>query len=1086
LALPLSHPAQIAVPEQLSTQRSDLHGERRQLTVMFCDLVGSTALSTQLDPEELRAVIQAYRATCAAVIQAFDGHLAKYIGDGLLVYFGYPLAHEDDAQRAVRVGLGILAELPQLNTRLQSTIEMYDRAPLQIRIGIHTGLVVAGEMGVGDHPEPLAIVGETPNIAARLQALAQPDTVVISAATQRLVQGYFVYKGLGPRLLKGVSAPLEVYQVLGERDVQNRFEVAIRTGLTPLVGREEEMTLLRQRWEQAKAGEGQIVLLYGDPGIGKSRIVQEMKEQATKEGYTRIEFHCSPYYQSTAFYPVIDHLQRMLEFRHEDSPEDKLTKLEQTLTGYRLSLPEVMPLFAALLSLPHPAEYPPLSLTPQRQRQKTQEALVSWLLEEAKKNPVLAAWEDLHWADPSTLELHDLFIDRVLTTRIFTLLTFRPEFIPPWSDRSHLTRISLNRLGRPQVETMVHEMTAGKPLPLEVFQQVVSKTDGVPLFVEELTKMVLESGLLKEAEDRYELTEPLPPLAIPSTLHDSLMARLDRLSSVKEVVQLGATVGREFPYDLIQALSPLTEATLQRALNQLVEAELLSQRGVPPRAHYTFKHALIQDEAYGSLLRSKRQQVHQRIAQIFEERFPETAETHPELLAHHYTAANLKAEAIMYWRKAGERAAKRSANLEAVSHLSKGLDLLKALPDTPENAQQELTLLVTLGAPLVATKGYSAPEVEKTFTRARELCQQVGETLQLFPVLFRLRSFYLVHGDLQPALEVGEQLLRLAQSARDPALLLEAHYAVGAALFYLGEFVPTRDHFARMTALYDPEQHRSHAFLYGQDPGVAALSYEAWTLGYLGYADQALNKAEESLVLAQDLAHPFSLAFAWAFAAMFQQNRQDWRTTQELAEKAIALSSEHGFPLWLAMATMLRGWALTRQGQAEEGIAQMRRGLVTWRAIGAELSRPYFFTLLAEAYGRIGQPEEGLSLIAEGLAQVQKNEDRGYEAVDLYHLKGKLTLQQFQVSGSKFQVPPNTQQVEAEAEACFHQAIAVARRQQAKFPELRAVMSLSRLWQRQGRRKEARQELLKVYSWFTEGFDTSTMKEAKVLLAELA
>src|SRR5712692_4392435 len=515
---------------------------------------------------------------CAEQIRRFEGYLARYVGDGLLVYFGYPQAHEDDAQRAIRAGLGIVAALPALNSQLQQTVKVLGDFPLQVHIGIHTGLVVVGDMGGGGYRDPLAIVGETPNIAARVQGIAEPNTVEISEATARLVQGLFECQARGPQALKGVSTPVPVYRVLQESEAQSRFEAAVSTGLTPLVGREEELGLLQRRWAQAKDGAGQVVLLSGEPGIGKSRLVQTLKEQASIEGTTRIEFRCSPYHQNSALYPLIDHLQRLLQFAREDVPATKLEKLQHMLSHYHFPQADTVPLWAALLSLPHPEGAPPIMLSPQKQKQKTQEALVAWIVEEADKAPVYCAWEDLHWADPSTLEVLTLFLDQVPTARLLAVLTFRPDFTPPWGPRSYLSHLTLSRLGRPQVEAMVGKVTGGKTLPLEVLHQIVSKTDGVPLFVEELTKMVLESGLLTVADDHYELTGPLPPLAIPSTLQDSLMARLDRLATTRDIAQLGATIGREFSYELLQAVSSLAEEALQYGLKQLVAAELVYQR----------------------------------------------------------------------------------------------------------------------------------------------------------------------------------------------------------------------------------------------------------------------------------------------------------------------------------------------------------------------------------------------------------------------------------------------------------------------------------------------------------------------------
>jgi class 3 adenylate cyclase len=840
---------------QSPTPNTQSPAERRQLTVLFCDLVGSTALSEQLDPEELREVVQAYQQTCARVIQRYEGHIAQYLGDGLLVYFGYPIAHEDDAQRAVRTGLEIVAALQKLvpspwkgegqgegSTETQSNSPHPHPLPkgaresvaalpkgargLQVRIGIHTGLVVIGDIGSSEKREILAL-GETPNIAARLQGLAEPDTVVISATTQRLVTGLFECQDLGPQSLKGVSTPLSVYQVMREGTAQSRFDAAVSKGLTPLVGREEELGLLRRRWEQAKTGAGQVVLLSGEPGIGKSRLVQTLKEHVISEGAARIEFRCSPYHQNSAFYPIIEHLQRLLRFEREDTPQTKLTKLQQALAQCRFPQADTLPLLATLLSLPQLEGGAPLTLSPQKQKQKTQEALVAWIVEEAEKAAVYCAWEDLHWLDPSSLEVLTLILDQAPTARLLVLLTFRPEFIPPWRPHSHIAQLTLNRLGEQQVREMVRhvaaqavcastgsartgntslldsdsvrpELVEGRAtLSDDLIDAVIARTDGVPLFVEELTKSVIESV---ESIGSIESPSRLPlPFVIPATLQDSLMARLDRLNTAKEIAQLGAMLGREFSYELLHAVSPLDEESLQHGLRQLVETELIYQRGLPPQATYLFKHALIQDTAYQSLLKSKRQQLHQQIAQVLDERFPETVETQPELLARHYTKAGFVGQAIPYWQGAGERASQRSAYMEAIGHLTRGLELLKTLPDTPERAQQELTLQIALGAPLQTTKGMSALEVERVYKRARELCQQMGETPQLLPVLYGLRRFYTTRADYQTSLEIGEQFLKLAQRV-EPMHLLGAHYTT--ELYWLGEFVSARAHLEEGIALY--------------------------------------------------------------------------------------------------------------------------------------------------------------------------------------------------------------------------------------------------------------------------------------------
>jgi class 3 adenylate cyclase/predicted ATPase len=1021
--------------------------------VLFCDLADSTRLAGQLDPEDLREVVLAYQATCVEVLQRFDGHVAQYLGDGLLVYFGYPQAHEDDAQRAVRAGLGILDAMGTLNTRLERAKGMR----LAVRLGIHTGPVVVGTMGSGGRHEQLAL-GETPNLAARLQSLAAPDTVAISATTHRLVQGYFRCDDLGSPSLKGIGTPMRVYRVVKESAAQSRLDAAGATGLTPLVGREHEVGLLRERWAQSRDGLGQVVLLSGEAGIGKSRLVRVLTEHVTDESAPWLTLRCSPYHTNSAFYPVIEHLQRLLQWHRHETPAARLDTLEQGLRTTGLPLEDIVPLLAALLSLPVPEQYPPLTLSPQHQKQKTQEALVAWLLAETARQPVLAVWEDLHWADPSTLELLDLLLDHVPTARLLLVLTARPEFCPSWTPRSYVTQLTLTRLPRHQSEEMVVRVTGGKPVPTEVLAQIVAKTDGIPLFVEELVKTILEAGLVQEDAGRYVLTGPLPPLAIPATLQDALMARLDRLAVVKDVAQLSAVLGREFAYALLCAVAPLDEATLQQALAQLVEAELLYQRGMPPQATYVFKHALIQDTAYQSLLKSTRQQYHQRIAQVLEQQFPETVDMQPELLAQHYTEAGLLAQAIPYWQQAGQRASERSAYLEAISHLTKGLELLNTLPDTPEHRQQELGVQTTLGWALSATKGLAAPEVAVAYHRARALCQEVGETPQLFPVLQGLVPFYVNRGELQTARELGEQMMSLAQRGHDPAHLANAHIMLGgSALFFLGELGAARTHL---------EQGISNTTHWE----IVRLSRLAQILWYLGYPDQALQRSQEALTLARERAQPDRwLADALLFAAHLHESRREGHIAYEQAEAALVLSREQGFAFRLAGATVLRGWALVEQGQGEAGIEQIRQGIAAERATGSRTAT--HLALLAKACWHLGQREEGLRVVAEALA-IGNSNGEGRWTAELYRLQGELLLTLASAH-------------HAEAESCFQQALEVARRQQAKSWELRAAVSLARLWQRQGKRAAAHQLLAEVYGWFTEGFDTADLQEAKALLEAL-
>jgi predicted ATPase/class 3 adenylate cyclase len=1087
---------------------------------MFCDLVGSTPLSEQLDPEELQEVLHLYQETGSEVIRRFEGCLARCFGDGLLVYFGYPLAHEDDARRAIRAGLGIIEEIRKLNKRL----EKEKGIKLAVRLGIHTGLAVVGEMGGGDTREPLAIVGDTPNIAARLQGLAEPNTIVISNITHKLIQGFFTCRSMGTHFLKGISQPMPLYQVLQESGAQSRLDVAVFSELTPLVGREKEVAFLRHQWEQIKKGEPQVVLLKGDGGIGKSRLVQVMKQHVVEESHRRSDFdlqivdlkstiltlrsgihwlecRCSPHYQNSALHPIIDLLQRALSFTPEDPPEEKLSKLEEVLEAYDFFLPEEVSLFASLLSLPLPDHYPSIQMAPQKQKEKTLDALATLLLKMVEIQPLLFIVEDLHWVDPSTLQWVHHLIERIAeksqnsTARILILLTARSEFELPWNGEgrsvspSFVSQIQLNRLDHDQMKALVERITRGKALPDEVLNQLLAKTDGVPLFIEEFTRMILESGWLQERENCYELIGLLPPLAIPATLQESLAARLDHLRDVKELAQLGATLGRTFTYELLRAVSFREEGSLQKDLSRLVQAELLYQLGIPPQARYIFKHALIQEAAYQSLLKSKRQHYHHQIARVLEEQFPETVETQPELLAHHYTEAGLHKEAIVYWHWAGQQAIQRSAHVEAISHLTRGLELLKALPDVPENCEQELLLQTTLGPALMATKGFAAPEVQKVYARARELCLQMGKTTaerpiaSTFTVLRGLWVFYVMRAELQTAQELGEQLLRIAQTIQDPALLLEAHRTLGETLFYLGELDSARTHLEHGITFYESQKYDFHAFLYGQDSRVTGLSCLAWTLWHLGYPDQALRRSEEALGLAHKISHPFSLAYALNYAALLHQLRGERQMALEHAEKAINLSTEQGFAHWSAVGIILRGWVLNVESMrglevdrnspehsarhSKSDFAQINQGLIALRLMGAELDRPYFLALQAEVYIEARQFEEGLSILTEATTIAQKSRDRWWEA-ELYRLRGELSIKM----GKGYD----------EGEAYFRQAFNIACRQRTKSLELRTAISLSRLLQKRGEKEEARHLLKETYGWFTEGFDTADLKEAKQLL----
>ena len=1055
---------------QLVTQPPSSGAERRQLTVMFADLVGSTAIARRLDPEEMSEIIRSYQNCCSKEIARFGGHIAKFMGDGVLAYFGWPHAHEDDAERAARAGLALVAEVGRLPVQ--------NSDPLAARVGIATGLVVVGEV-IGDKDSfEQSVIGETPSLASRLQEQARPGCVVVSEATRGLLGGLFDFEDLGAQPLKGFDTAPRAFLIRGESRFESRFEAFHSGVLTPLVGREQELSLLLERWSRAEEGEGQIVLLSGEPGIGKSRIVRALREHLKDEPYTPLTNYCSPYHINSALHPVVGLLERAAHFDRDDPAEVKLDKLETLLAQGGTQDQDAVPLFANLLSIPTGSRFPTLDLQPSRMKQRTLEVLLEQLSGLARREPVLAIYEDVHWADPSTLELLGLVIERVQRLRVLVLITFRPEFQPPWTGHAHVTQLSLSRLTRKHGSAVALRVTGGKALPDVVLEQVVARTDGVPLFVEELTKAILESGLLRDAGDRFELTGPMRPLAIPATLHDSLMARLDHLAPVKEVAQIGAVIGRDFSHELLAAVAPHSEDSLGSALLELCKSELVHCRGAPPDAIYSFKHALVQDAAYSSLLKARRQQVHGRIADVLEQR-EGGAEALPELIAYHCTEAGLTERAIKHWWQAARLAIQRSATLESIAHLENGLRLLQALPDSPERVRLELDMQVALGTACMAAKGWSSPATAAAFARAEELCERVDDTMQRSVADYGRYLVYLLRGQLDAALTTTKSMLQRAERDGDPATTMIAHRCVAITSVHRGNFNAAHSHMKAAIGIYDPKMHAELAYRFAYDPQIAHLCYLAHALFHLGYSEQALDRYTELVDAIKNHRHTPSIAFGLFQATLFSTYSRDLGSFEPdrvfgpdgpLVDQLISVCTEHGFSLWRTAGIILRGWRSAQSGETDRGIAEMRQAIAEWRGHDAKLFVPRWLLLLASALGRHNQLHAALGIIDEGFALIAETNERWNEA-EFNLRRGELLV---------------ALQAQEKAEACFEEALGIARDQNAKVWELRAAMALARIWAEQDEPTRGHDLLKGVHDSFSEGSKLPDFKTAETLLERIS
>jgi predicted ATPase/class 3 adenylate cyclase len=1050
--------------ENVSAVAPQETAERRQVTVMFSDLVGSTALSARMDPEDLREVISAYQKCVAGAVGRFGGFVAKYMGDGVLIYFGYPQAHEDDAERAVRAGLELVAAVGGLKTR----------APLQTRVGIATGLVVVGDLIGSGASQEQTIVGETPNLAARLQGVAEPNSVIIAESTRKLLGNLFELQVVQAKDLRGIPEPVQAWAALRASSAKGRFEALRATGLTALVGREEELELLVQRWSKAKSGDGQVVLLSGEAGIGKSRLIVALLERLATEPHVRLRHFCSPQHTDSALYPIIGQMERAAGFADDDTPQARLDKLDAMLT--RTSTPEVdVALFADMLSLPNDGRYPTLDLTPERRRHRTFEALSLQIEALTRSRPVLMIVEDAHWVDPTSLEAFGQAVGQIANLPVLLIMTFRSEFEPPWIGRSHVTALTINRLVERDVRAMIDNVIGNKPLSLEVRQDIMERTDGVPLFVEEITRAVLEA----ENEGAAQTIVPSPALAVPASLHGSLMARLDRVGQAKEIAQIGAALGRKFSHPLLAAVVRKPEAELASALDRLIAAGLLFQQGVPPHATYLFKHALVQDAAYGTLLREPRRALHARIAETLQSQFTEIAENQPELLARHCTEAGLIEQAASLWGKAGQRSLERSALVEAVAQLTRALNQIATLPASPALRREEMKLQVALITPLTHVKGYAAPETNAAVERARQLIEQaetLGEPpddpLLLFSVLYGVWVANYVAFDGGMMRELSTEFLALAEKQRATMPLSVGHRLVGTSLACTGDIAQGRAHLDRAAALYNPTEHRPLALRFGQDVRVAILSNRALALWMLGHPTAALADTDQLLTDAREIGQAATVMYALFHAAHIQLFRGNYQAVNTLGEEVVALAEEKGALLWKGSGVIDQGCVSALTGKASDAVQMITAGIGLWRATGATAWMPLYRLHLAKAYSELDQFDEAWRNIRDAMSAIEDTKERWWEA-EVNRTAGEIT-----------QLSPERDA--AKAEEYFERALAVARQQQAKSWELRAAMSLARLWRDQGKVSQARELLAPVYGWFTEGFDTRDLKEAKALLAELA
>ena len=1047
--------------ERILTSKGALEGERKQVTVLFADIKGSMELLADRDPEEARKLLDPVLEHMMEAVHRYEGTVNQVMGDGIMALFGAPLAYEDHAMRACYAALRMHGTVGRYAQELRRTQGLN----LQIRAGVNSGEVVVRSIGNALHMDYTA-VGQTTHLASRMEQLASPGTTLITGETLRLAEGYFKVKPLGPVPVKGLTEPVEVYEVTGAGPVRTRLQAAAARGLTRFVGRDAEVEALRQALEKARGGYGQVVAIVGEPGVGKSRLFYEFIHSHRTHGWLVLESGSVSYGKATPYLPVIDLLKAYFKIQDRDDHRE----IREKVTGKLLTLDEALkpslPGFLNLLDLPvEDSQWQ--GLDPPQRRQRTLEAVKRLLLRESQLQPLVLVFEDLHWIDSESQAALDSLIESLPTARILLLVNYRPEYQHSWGSKTFYMQLRIDPLP-PESANELLQALLGDDAGLQPLQQIlIARTEGNPFFLEESVHTLVETKALVGERGAYRLAKPIESIQVPATVQAVLAARIDRLPpEEKHLLQSASVIGKDVPFLLLEAIVEETDERLRQRLAHLQAAEFIYETSLFPELEYTFKHALTHEVAYGSLLQERRRVLHARIVEAIERLYPDRLAEQVERLAHHAFRGEMWDKTVAYLHEAGRKAAARSAYKEAASYFEQALEALRHLPESRQTLEQAINIRVDLGPALIAIGGYSAPEVERIYTQAREMCERLGETPQLFPVLWGLARVY-DQRDLNMGREMGEQLLALAERVREPALLLEAHHERWANLFSLGELTSALTHTERGIELYNPQEHRQYAFLYGgHDPGVCGLRHAAMTLWLLGYPDQALERSRDALALAEKLSHPYSLVHALFYSAWVHQQRGERQAVDERIGTAVTLATEQGFTRWVLQGAVLQGWLLAQHGKGQEGILKMRQGATVVR------EQSYYAVPLAEAYGKEGQSEEGLRVISEELARVHKIGERFYE-VELYRIKGELLLKK-----------PVTD--EEQAEGCFQKALEVARSQSAKSLELRATMSLSRLWQKRGKQKEARQLLAEIYSWFTEGFDTADLKAAKALLEELA